>query len=344
MRVAFLANSFHLKMTKSSDFFIDFLRRSFDELHVIPYKEAWVEIPKYKWDLLIVWMALVEPEELEAFGVPRVVLVPMYDYCPHTRDYWAKFKKFRVICLSKTLLDELQAWGLDAFGAQFFPPLLPKPSNLDSTTLRAFFWPRTPQLGWSTIKKLIGNTQFESIHLHWTRELNPDLTDLPTREDVKKYSITTSSWFLSSSDYGEIVRQANVFFASRRMEGLGMSFLEAMAWGLCVVAPNAPIMNEYIKNGVNGLLYDPDNPVPLDFSSHVALRQAARESCAKGRRDWKAALDDLRKYLQAQPDSSIIRSHPLIRFRRRSYVTLRSVYRAVKKLIRGKRDTVLAKH
>jgi glycosyltransferase involved in cell wall biosynthesis len=336
MRVAFLANSFHLKMTRSSDFFIDFLRKAFDDVHVIPLSEAWAEIPRHKWDLLVVWMAIVKPEELEAFGIPRVVLVPMYDYCPHIREFWDKYRKFRVVCLSTTLLRELQSWGLDTFGAQFYPQSTIEQSNVTDSALRGFFWPRTHQLGWSTIKKLIGKAHFDSIHLHWTRDLNPDLTDLPTPEDLKTYSINTSSWFLSSREYEEVLRQANVFFASRRMEGLGMSFLEAMASGLCVVAPNAPVMNEYIQHGVNGLLYDPDSPLPLDFSSHAALGRAAFKNCAIGRGDWESALDALKDFLEAAPMRVTFRQYPLIRLKRRSYVALRRVYREIKGVIHGK--------
>jgi hypothetical protein len=94
MKVAFLANSFHLKMTKSSDFFIDLLRRAFDDVHVIPFMEAWSVVPRSTWDLLVVWMALVDPRELEAFGVPRVVL-----------DYCIRVKQFKIFSLSTTFLN-----------------------------------------------------------------------------------------------------------------------------------------------------------------------------------------------------------------------------------------------
>jgi hypothetical protein len=62
--------------------------------------------------MIIVWMELVETEELEAFGVPQVDLVQVSDYCPHERDYWIRYKQFKVFCLSTTLLGELRNWGL----------------------------------------------------------------------------------------------------------------------------------------------------------------------------------------------------------------------------------------
>jgi glycosyltransferase involved in cell wall biosynthesis len=192
-------------------------------------------------------------------------------------------------------------------------------------------------LGWSTIKKVIGNARFESFHLHWTRDLNPDLTDLPSAEDEARFPIQKSSWFNSPSEYANYVRQTNVYFAPRTTEGIGMSYLEALSWGLCVVAPDAPTMNEYIVNGVNGILYDPNKPVPLDFSNHQALGRAAREACAGGRRAWEAAFGDIKRFLETPLSSFAMPSHPLISMKKRGYAALRSVYRIGKRLIKGMR-------
>ncbi len=76
---------------------------------------------------------------------------------------------------------------------------------------------------------------------------------LSTRPSVRARSIfPVSSWFRDAGEYLDMLAAANVFFAPRRAEGIGMSFLEAMAMGLCVVAPRGPTMSEYIENGRNG--------------------------------------------------------------------------------------------
>jgi hypothetical protein len=333
MRVAFLANSFHLTMTKSSDFFIELLRKAFDDVHVIPLKEAWAVIPRSKWDLLVVWMALVEPRELEAFGVPRVVLVPMSDYSPHERVFWTQYMQFNIFSLSATFLDELQSWGLNAFGLHYYPTPSPSAETCGEPGLRGFFWPRTRELGWSTIRKLIGNTPFESFHVHWARELNPELADLPTAEDAANFPIQRSSWFDSRAEYENSVRQANVYFAPRTSEGIGMSYLEALSWGLCVVASDAPTMNEYIVHGVNGLLYNADNPVPLDFSNHEAIGREARDRCERGRKNWEDAFEEIKSFLQQPGRMAKMPRHPLVRVRKRSYVTLRAIYRLAKRIL-----------
>jgi hypothetical protein len=267
---------------------------------------------------------------LEAFAIPQVILVPMYDYCPHIREYWNKYRNFKMVCFSKTLFDELDCWGLRTFRAQYYPQPLPIANTTQDSSLRGFFWPRTKDLGWSTLRKLMAGSNFESFHFHWTRNLNPDMTDLPSKAETERFSIKTSTWFESFVDYSDAVRKCNIFFASRRMEGLGMAFLEAMAWGLCVVAPDFPVMNEYIQNGRNGLLYDPDDPNGLEFSNHRALGRAAYESCVAGRQKWESSFDDMKSFILERSRGPYFRRHPFVRTKKRGYAMLRSIYKQLK--------------
>ena len=107
----------------------------------------------------------------------------------------------------------------------------------------------------------------------------------------------TSTWFKDKQDFLDVLGNANVFFAPRLAEGIGQSFLEAMARGQCVVAPDNGTMNEYILHGVNGLLYDPEHPAPLDFSRFAILGEAARQSVAAGYDRWLAAEDRLEEFI-----------------------------------------------
>ena len=75
--------------------FIDLLRASFKAVDVIPHKEAWAELPKRNWDLIVVWQHRYQPEELEAFGADRVVLVPMYDDTPLDESFWRKYRRLQ---------------------------------------------------------------------------------------------------------------------------------------------------------------------------------------------------------------------------------------------------------
>lgn len=335
LKVAFLANSFHLSTTKSSDFFIDLLRDSFGDVAVIPSKEAWAELPGKHWDLLIVWQRRYPPQELEAFGADRVVLLPMYDDCPHDEAFWSRYKKFKVFCFSSTLERLLLSYGLEAWGARYYPPVSQNAAiSWPGEGLRGFFWPRVPAINWNLVKTLMGNADFSHVQLHWTPGVHADLQQPLTSEELAQSKVSLSSWTGDRQEYLDLLSRSNVFFASRTLEGIGMSFLEAMAMGLCVVAPNAPTMNEYIEDGITGLLYDPQRPASLDFSRAAEIGSAARESCRAGREHWLKALPDIKAFLKTPARGYQPRLHPVIAIKGRGIAAARKVYRTLKKGLR----------
>jgi hypothetical protein len=335
MNVAFLANSFHLKKTKSADFFIDLLQASFGLVEVIPHSEAWAELPKRHWDLIVVWQHRYSPDELEAFGADRVVLVPMYDDTPLEEEYWARYHNFKVFCFSSTLERLLVSYGLSAWGARYYPDPRAFPASDRAGDLRGFFWPRTRAIDWPLVKRLVGDTRFERMHLHWTPDVHGDLS--PPLDEAEKSGgkVEVSSWFRDADEYRGYLARSNVFFASRIAEGIGMSFLEAMAMGLCVVAPRAPTMSEYIEDGVNGLLYDPARPEALDFSRATSLGAAARVSCETGRAKWIEAIPQIVAFLEEPMPGYRPRFHPVIEAKGRGIAAARRIYRALKRIVHG---------
>ncbi len=97
-----------------------------------------------------------------------------------------------------------------------------------------------------------------------------------------------------------MLSKSNVYFAPGLYEGIGLSFLEAMAMGMCVVAPNTATMNEYIIHGVNGLLYNPQDPFPLDFSHADRFGARARKSVENGYKRWVKSIDDILDFVDGK--------------------------------------------
>ena len=143
--------------------------------------------------------------------------------------------------------------------------------------------------------------------------------------------VKVSSWFADASQYRSQLAEANVFFASRVAEGIGMSFIEAMAMGLCVVSPSAPTMSEYIEDGVSGLLYDPNLPGPLDFSRAPALGAKARASCEIGRTAWLKAAPKIAAFLEEPAPGYRPKLHPIITVTGRGLAFARRIYRFMKR-------------
>ena len=55
-------------------------------------------------------------------------------------------------------------------------------------------------------------------------------------------------------EYLNFLAQSNIYIAPRAVEGVGLTFIEAMVRGCSVFAFNAPTMNEYINHKSNGYL------------------------------------------------------------------------------------------
>ena len=82
---------------------------------------------------------------------------------------------------------------------------------------------------------------------------------------------------------------AAFYIAPRVYEGIGMSFLEAMARGRCVVAADHPTMNEYIEHGKTGFLFQPDAITSLEYTEEQIreIQRASRDYILNGYEHWR---------------------------------------------------------
>ncbi len=69
--------------------------------------------------------------------------------------------------------------------------------------------------------------------------------------------------FLSGQELSEEYEKANIFVSPTLKEGFGLTVLEAMSYGLPVVASNVGAIPEIVEDGFNGLLVEPENPEML---------------------------------------------------------------------------------
>jgi glycosyltransferase involved in cell wall biosynthesis len=326
MRMAFVALSFHLNTTQSSGFFIDVLKASFEDFHVVSDGDAWYEIPRLKPDVLIVWQKIFSPEELECFGVKNIVLIPMYDACPHSEEFWNRYKSFKILCFSKTMNGFLQALSFDTAYSQYFCP--PAFDNVpESRRLNAFYWERSKLVNWNCIKTLIGKMPIDSLHYHTSGNIAKANPDRPSADDVGKYGITLSDWFDTQEEYSKILDECSLYFAPRESEGIGLSFIEALSRGICVIAPDAPTMNEYITSGEDGLLYDPHNPTPVSLNEINGIRERALSRAKLGYERWIESIPRIIDFIKKPMIGYAPKNHPWLYAMRRGRAAVRHLYK-----------------
>lgn len=329
MKIAFVDMTFHIQNTKSSQFFIDILS-PLGEVHHISNIDAWRIVPKLKPDVLILWQYIITPDEIDSWGVRNVVLIPMYDACPHTMDFWNQYKKYKVFCFSKTLFDILFNNGFDCLHSQYYM----KPSNAaaaksQANIQNAFFWERYGKLSWNTVKNVI--EKLPVTHLHYHTGLTKSNSARPSQEEIEKYRITFSTWFENKSDMDAILDSTGIYISPRIEEGIGLSFIEAIAKGNLICAFDAPTMNEYITDGRDGILFTYENFPQKKFSkAKIALMQnEALARAKKGYKAWQNSLDIIRDFIKKPlPDYN-----PKMTFKGFRIRLVHQVKYAVKKII-----------
>ncbi|MBT2298875.1 glycosyltransferase [Variovorax paradoxus] len=308
-RIAYVDHSYH-RSTRSTGFLVEVLRR---HGHVVDlfWHDAWQGGPPVAWsevkayDIVIMFQSYCQLRNRHFRDAhPNVVYIPMLDQFGlwqgpmlNLVEFWEPFQGSKVLNFSNALHCMTEGFGIASHFVRYYQPLRPLPTA-PQEGLHGFFWLRRElQISWRSIKQLIGDARFDSLHLHLAVDPGTAPPELPSEEDIARYRITTSTWFKNKADLDAVMDRANVFFASRPGEGIGQSFLEAMGRGQCVVAPNQGTMNEYILPGVNGLLYDLDDLRPIDFSNVRALGARARQSAEVGREQWEATEKALLRFI-----------------------------------------------
>lgn len=217
-----------------------------------------------------------------------VMLFPMLDCTRTTPDSFLRsLHPVELISFSRSLHQRLATLGLSSRYFQYAPdPAEFSPVAWDRG-MRGYFWERTPEhLDQSAAEKIfrsLGMDQFEIRRLE--DQGFSETKSAETRHQAEK------AW-QNHEAYIQRIRTFQVYLAPRRFEGIGMTFLEAMAMGMCVVAENQPTADEYITSGVNGILYQGDDVQLLLPPRFVAadlerMGHAAREQIGRLHREWR---------------------------------------------------------
>lgn len=302
-KIAFIGHSFHQK-TGSDQFFIDLL------LEYYEIEFYWSLPGSYKSDLksfdlqnrnyhaVIFFQILPTPDELQFVMSRNIILVPMFDNDPGiTLRQWSEYSEYKFINFSRTLYSKLEFLNFQSnIYLQFAPNVSKQKKSRDSNRKpKVFFWQRSKKINWSLLKKLINFSQISSFHLHRIEidAENDDWFEVPEDQDLENYNVTFSSWFDSKDDLYRLLSDCDIFVAPRLLEGIGQIFLEAMALGKCVISPNLPTMNEYIDDGVNGILYELGELRPIDLTEWRRIGYRAYDSMGKIRSQWELKQLDI---------------------------------------------------
>ena len=130
--------------------------------------------------------------------------------------------------------------------------------------------------------------------------------DGPHRQNLERIfegTATTFVGYLAGEDLASAYASGDAFLFPSSTETLGLVLLEAMAAGCPVVGANRGGIPDIVSDGLNGCLYDPDQPDSFvtavdrllgDATTRRSLRLAARQEAERW--GWSGATDQLRQY------------------------------------------------
>jgi hypothetical protein len=249
--------------------------KAFNELLVDPLK-SFVNVELIAWDgvsgdPLGDWKQRVRnqpvifcqrPPAPELLEIPDAFLVwvPMWDNVAlnwSSDEWWASLpKNLRVVAFSDGIEQKAKAAGLPTLRLHYHKDPLEFEAISWDNGRTLFHWNRTGLFGPTFLKKLCAVLNITDLYFRGT--IDPKITpnaayELPTK--IGRTVVHNVSRFDSQKQYFDVLKRCNIYLAPRALEGVGLTFLEAMASGCAVMGYDAPTMNEYITHGVDGYLF-----------------------------------------------------------------------------------------
>lgn len=284
--ILYIGHRYHNK-THSNDFILELLSTKFKITYCTidldnnePCGAVLQKLKVKRFDAVALWQIFPDRALLDAsIEYKTGIAFPMFDSIPENIH---QYSDFLFINFSKKLFNDLLHKGYFSKYIQYFP----SPKNIENLgkTDAVYFWERKENFGINECVKLFKNINIKTIYWNTGNDPNSRLSDSSLiSKDISIYRMT---WFENISEMLNKMQECCYFVAPRESEGIGMGFLTAMAHGRCVVANDESTMNEYIRHGDTGILFNFDSPSSIDKFDVRKIQHNAYNYIKEGYQDW----------------------------------------------------------
>lgn len=246
----------HIEGGSVLDLIVDPLR-PYADVKLIPWDGSSLGVmPKDPTE--VIWFHQLPPsvEEMSTLG-GRIVWSPMWDHARgYTQAWWNKLPKaVRIVAFSEAVANRAETAGLPTVRLKYYADPNRFPPVLWGQERVMMYWNRTGLVGPKLLQRLCDALGIDT--LLFKNVIDPLISRDAAYELPSTLGRTVVEGFDHIKDreeYYRLLRRANVYIAPRKFEGVGLTFLEALASGCAVLGHNAPTMNEYIGHGQDGFL------------------------------------------------------------------------------------------
>ena len=243
----------------------------------------------------VVFFQLPPPESLYAISDARIIWIPMWDQARgYDLAWWRRLpKSLKIVSFSREISHRAGAVGLNTLDIRFAI----SPAEQDDVNWRKprilLYWNRIGMIGQDFLRKMCRALDVDLLLFRrrtdpgWPSWCDYGLPEKLGKTSVKLLDVHGLEGHAAALKYREYLKQANIFIAPRLAEGVGLSFLEALAKGCAVFAYNAPTMNEYISHKENGYLFDEYHPAISNSIRMKVEKKLNRVASLFGRTGFK---------------------------------------------------------
>lgn len=278
--------------TSSTDFLFELLS---DYEIETDYSNAFrTKLLTEEYSVVIHFQGLPDLKDIGLLSKRNTVIVPMYDQVKDTsKAIWFEFRRFKFLSFSRRLHTLLTSLGFQSQAIQYFPKI--ELIESDQKEDACVFWVRDQSPNIETFFKVMKGQDVKTLHL---REKEPSASVVP--KELGPMKIQRFQYSKDRQEYTKLLDRSKFLFASRNYEGIGLSFLEAMSRGVCVIAPDLPTMNEYIVSGRTGVLYDPADPQPTAKIEYQAILKNLVSDGEKRHQDYLRGIPGVLDFLNVR--------------------------------------------
>jgi len=253
-------------------------------------------------DVIVFFQTLPRLRGLRGLRCPNIVWVPMRDGLNYRSSRLRRLgaSTLKTLNFCQEAHNFFSDNGHESMFTQYWPPAADIQPRASHQAPAIFFWPRRREITWQTLKTLLGDFRPRKIVLRYAPDPGHEF-EPPSDADIRDYRITVLKGWLEHEQYLAQLRDCDIFMAPRPFEGIGQAMLEAMNYGMAVIAPDAPTMNEYVVNGRSGWLYTLAEPLPLDFAGWSTRGGQARSDLERGHEAWQRQAEEVAAFVAAAP-------------------------------------------